>query len=50
MFDAQTSGGLLIALSPDRTEEFFNLFTATGMAGVVGEVTEDNPGKILIKP
>lgn len=50
LFDAQTSGGLLISISPDRANEFFNLFPKTDSTGVVGEVTENNQGMITIEP
>jgi selenide,water dikinase len=41
--DAQTSGGLLIAVGPDRLEALLSALTAGGVDGVViGEVVEGN--------
>jgi selenide,water dikinase len=46
MFDAQTSGGLLISISQDKADEFLKLYPK---ANVVGEVTKNNQGMITIE-
>lgn len=47
LFDAQTSGGLLISISQDKADEFLKLYPK---ANVVGEVTDSNRGIIIIEP
>ena len=54
LFDAQTSGGLLIAVA-EAEAEAEALLDALGQNGVeaaalVGEVTRKNPGRILVEP
>ena len=47
--DAQTSGGLLIALPGKDVELLLGALTARGVAGaVVGELTEGEPGSIVV--
>ena len=48
--DPQTSGGLLMAVSPEKVEEARLLSKKKGLTvfAVVGEVTSDNKGKILL--
>jgi len=49
LYDAQTSGGLLIALPPDRVERFLARCTEEGQdAWVVGEVIKGEPGTIEV--
>ena len=49
--DAQTNGGLLIALAASKTLELVEALTAEGAraAAIVGEVVEDRPGTIGIR-
>ncbi len=48
--DAQTPGGLLMAVSADRAEHLINELRAAGVAtvAVVGEIAADSGGKIII--
>jgi selenide,water dikinase len=48
--DAQTSGGLLVALAPDAAREYVEQLQAAGLsdAAIVGAITEKSEGKILI--
>ena len=48
--DAQTSGGLLIAVAPSRVDELLALLRAAGTpaAAVVGELVEGVPGRIVV--
>lgn len=48
--DAQTSGGLLIAVPPSRVDELLALLRAAGTpaAAVVGELVEGVPGRIVV--
>lgn len=48
--DAQTNGGLLIAVPPERTEALVNALAAAGTpaAAVVGEITDDEPGTVAV--
>lgn len=50
--DAQTSGGLLIAVAPDRTETLLGALeqAKTPAAAVIGEVVEGPPGTISVLP
>jgi selenide, water dikinase len=50
MFDAQTSGGLLIALPADQAEPLLTALRENGVcaAAIVGEVTAGTPGKIQV--
>jgi selenide,water dikinase len=50
MCDAQTSGGLLIAVSPDRLDDLLAGLTAelTPIAAVVGTITDGTPGSIRV--
>ncbi|MCC6682397.1 MAG: selenide, water dikinase SelD [Phycisphaeraceae bacterium] len=46
--DAQTSGGLLIAISPARVDELLNLLAEGGVSGhVIGRVSEASQGRII---
>jgi selenide,water dikinase len=51
LFDAQTSGGLVLALPPNKTEEALKKIYKQGMdkATVVGEVVREPKGRILVK-
>ncbi|MFC3749931.1 selenide, water dikinase SelD [Paenibacillus sp. GCM10012306] len=47
--DAVTSGGLLIAVAPEQSEELLNELKGAGVeAALIGEVTEDHPGQISV--
>lgn len=48
--DAQTSGGLLIAVAPSRVDELLALLRAAGTpaAAVVGKLVEGVPGRIVV--
>ncbi len=50
--DAQTSGGLLIAVEADKQDELLAELKSTGVAGavVVGRVTEEPVGQIQVIP
>ncbi|MFB3097301.1 MAG: selenide, water dikinase SelD, partial [Dehalococcoidia bacterium] len=50
--DAQTSGGLLIAVAADKQDELLAELKSTGVAGavVVGRVTEEPVGQIKVIP
>jgi selenide,water dikinase len=49
--DAQTSGGLLLAVSPDRADRLVEACRTykTLAAAVIGHVTADNPGRIVVR-
>jgi selenide,water dikinase len=49
--DAQTSGGLLLAVRPERTDELLAALDAGGApaAAVVGEIVEGRPGRIEVR-
>jgi len=51
LFDAQTSGGLLIAISPGKAGFLLSRMHAEGIkeAAIIGKVTEEHPGKIIIE-
>lgn len=48
--DPQTSGGLLMAVPPDRAGQLVDLLNAAGTpaAAVIGEITSDLPGRIHV--
>lgn len=47
--DAQTSGGMLIAIAPERVADLLPVLTRDGVfPAVVGEFTGDHPGRIRI--
>jgi selenide,water dikinase len=47
--DAQTSGGLLISVPEERSEELLELLqSATSVAAIIGRVTEGAPGTIKV--
>ena len=50
--DAQTSGGLLIAVDSDKAETLVQEMHAAGVAavGVIGEVAEGAPGVVEVEP
>ena len=50
MCDAQTSGGLLIAVPKAKLHELIVELEVSGVAtrAVVGEITSDNPGSIRV--
>jgi selenide,water dikinase len=52
MFDAQTSGGLLISLDPEKAEEMLGLIHKNGTkeAAIIGEVADSPPGKARLLP
>ncbi|HEV2037261.1 MAG TPA: AIR synthase-related protein, partial [Candidatus Eremiobacteraceae bacterium] len=47
--DAQTSGGLLIAVAPEQAQELVHALTraAVAVASVVGELTKDQSFRVL---
>jgi len=48
LFDAQTSGGLLLAVPPDKLDELLNRFVAEDQPGwVIGQVAAE-PGIEII--
>jgi selenide,water dikinase len=49
--DAQTSGGLLLAVEPERVDALVEALGARGTlaAAVVGELTESEPGRIVVR-
>ena len=49
LFDAQTSGGLLIAVAATEAEALLHALQLDA-AALVGEVTKENPGRILVEP
>ena len=51
-FDAQTSGGLLISLPPDKVDALMRQLEEHGVSGavVVGEVSDGVPGSIRVLP
>jgi len=49
--DAQTNGGLLLAVAPDRAEAFLECLKGHGIhAAAIGEVTGQAPGRIRLGP
>jgi selenide,water dikinase len=50
-FDAQTSGGLLIAIARDNADNFLKALHIDGItdAAVIGEVTQKGSGRVYIK-
>jgi selenide, water dikinase len=50
--DAQTSGGLLLAVAGERADELVAACEARGTlaAAVIGDITGDGPGKITLRP
>ncbi len=52
LFDPQTSGGLLIAVSEGDAEPFLEKLRSSGVtaASIIGEVTRENPGRIAVRP
>jgi len=51
LFDAQTSGGLLISVPKERAEELLRNLKQRGVeAALIGEVTSEHPGRIEVKP
>ena len=52
LFDAQTSGGLLIAVASADAEALLQALHQNGVeaAALVGEVSEGNPGRLLVNP
>jgi selenide, water dikinase len=51
LFDAQTSGGLILALPPDKGDEALKKLHEQGVdkATVIGEVAKEPKGKIMVK-
>lgn len=51
LFDAQTSGGLLFTVSPEKSEAALSTLKQSGMtnAAIIGEVAAEPKGKILLK-
>lgn len=49
--DPQTSGGLLVAVSPAKTNELLEALQDKGIEGaqIIGQVTAEHPGKIMVK-
>jgi len=52
LFDAQTSGGLLIAVASADAEALLQALHQNGVeaAALVGEISEENPGRLLVNP
>ncbi len=51
LFDAQTSGGLLISVPEERAEGLLRNLKQRGVeAAVIGEVTSEHPGRIEVRP
>jgi selenide,water dikinase len=49
--DAQTNGGLLLAVVPDQAESFLHCLQGHGiLAALIGAVTASGPGKIRLEP
>ena len=49
--DAQTSGGLLIAVAAERSEELVrDIRSSGGVAEMVGRLTDDAPGSVRVRP
>lgn len=49
--DAQTSGGLLIAVRPERLQALLEALTAHGVRGAtIGEIAEGPPGRLEVSP
>jgi selenide,water dikinase len=50
--DAQTSGGLLISVDPERAEKLLQAMHEAGVAhaAIIGQVLEGNPGCIILRP
>ncbi len=50
LFDPQTSGGLLIAVNPDKAKALENALNSAGIsAPVIGQVIKEHPGKVMIQ-
>ena len=51
LFDPQTSGGLIIAVAPDKASRMVERLHKVGLeqAAVIGEVVEDPKGKIVVE-
>jgi len=51
LYDAQTSGGLLIAVKEEKSKELVSLLKKRGVtsAAVVGKITGRSDGKIILK-
>lgn len=48
-FDPQTSGGLLIALAPERADDLIVALQEAGIDGrIIGDVVADHPGEIQV--
>lgn len=52
LYDAQTSGGILIAIPPERLDELLAALAEahTPAAAVIGEMTPGEPGRIFVEP
>ena len=52
LFDAQTSGGLLISVPKGKLDQLLSELDASGVQtkAVVGEITAGNPGRISVSP
>ena len=51
LFDPQTSGGLLISVSPEKTENLVGMLRTAGYtrASIVGEMVTNHAGKIVVQ-
>ena len=51
LFDAQTSGGLVLSVSPKKTEKLLKKLHEEGIkeASIIGEVIEEPKGRILVR-
>jgi selenide, water dikinase len=52
LYDPQTSGGLLIAVSPDKAAVLLEQLHGSGVtaAAIIGEITDSQPGRIKVEP
>ena len=50
--DAQTSGGLLMSVDAERSEDLLSALHESGVihAAIIGQVVEDDSGRLVLKP
>jgi len=51
LYDPQTSGGLLIAVAKDKSQDLISLLREKGVeqASIIGEIVVESEGKIILK-